>query len=129
MFSYQIAIQRYYMNIYLLFLKNATNKCIIFAWNHKEEIMEKPFVFGDATLGNNFTDREKETERLLLNFTHGVNTILISPRRWRKTSLVKKVAQLAQANERKIVYMDIFSCRTEQGMDWKHQTILVAYQS
>ena len=79
--------------------------------------MEKPFVFGVATLGNNFTDREKETERLLLNFTHGVNTILISPRRWRKTSLVKKVAQLAQANERKIVYMDIFSCRTEQGMD------------
>ena len=42
-------------------------------------IMEKPFVFGVATSGENFTDREKETERLLLNFTHGVNTILISP--------------------------------------------------
>lgn len=75
--------------------------------------MEKPFVFGVATSGNNFTDRGKETERLLLNFTHGVNTILISPRRWGKTSLVKKVAQLAQNNKRKIVYMDIFSCRTE----------------
>lgn len=47
-------------------------------------IMEKPFVFGVATSGENFTDREKETERLLLNFTHGVNTILISPRRWGK---------------------------------------------
>lgn len=76
--------------------------------------MEKPFVFGVATSGENFTDREKETERLLLNFTHGVNTILISPRRWGKTSLVKKVAQMAQTNQRKIVYMDIFSCRTEQ---------------
>lgn len=85
----------------------------IFASNREKKIMEKPFVFGVATSGNNFTDREKETERLLLNFTHGVNTILISPRRWGKTSLVKKVAQLAQNNKRKIVYMDIFSCRTE----------------
>ncbi len=75
--------------------------------------MEKPFVFGVATSGDNFTDREKETQRLLLNFAHGVNTILISPRRWGKTSLVKKVAQLAQTKTRKIVYLDIFSCRTE----------------
>ena len=34
--------------------------------------MEKPFVFGVATSGDNFTDREKETQRLLLNFAHGV---------------------------------------------------------
>lgn len=75
--------------------------------------MDKPFVFGVATSGDNFTDREQETQRLLLNFTHGVNSVLISPRRWGKTSLVKKVAQLAQTNQRKIVYLDIFSCRTE----------------
>ena len=43
--------------------------------------MEKPFFFGVATSGDNFTDREKETQRLLLNFAHGVNTVLISPRR------------------------------------------------
>ena len=88
-------------------------RSVIFALNREQKVMEKPFVFGVATSGNNFTDREKETERLLLNFTHGVNTILISPRRWGKTSLVKKVAQLAQNKERKIVYIDIFSCRTE----------------
>lgn len=46
----------------------------------------KPFIFGVATSGNHFTDREKETERLVLNFQHGVNTVLISPRRWGKTS-------------------------------------------
>ena len=81
--------------------------------SNKKISMEKPFVFGVATSGDNFTDREKETQRLPLNFTHGVNTILISPRRWGKTSLVKKVAQLAQTKTRKIVYLDIFSCRTE----------------
>ena len=41
----------------------------------------KPFIFGVATSGDNFTDRVKETERLLLNFKHVVNTVLISPRR------------------------------------------------
>lgn len=74
----------------------------------------KPFIFGVATSGDNFTDREKETERLLLNFRHGVNTILISPRRWGKTSLVQKVCRLAQSDNLKIVYLDIFSCRSDK---------------
>lgn len=74
----------------------------------------KPFIFGVATSGDNFTDREKESERLLLNFRHGVNTILISPRRWGKTSLVQKVCRLAQSDSLKVVYLDIFSCRNEK---------------
>ncbi|MBQ9072948.1 MAG: ATP-binding protein, partial [Muribaculaceae bacterium] len=74
----------------------------------------KPFTFGVATSGDNFTDRKKETERLLLNFQHGINTILISPRRWGKTSLVQKVCKLAQSDKLKIVYLDIFSCRSER---------------
>ncbi|EKE05590.1 MAG: hypothetical protein ACD_19C00200G0003 [uncultured bacterium] len=74
----------------------------------------KPFIFGVATSGDNFTDREQETVRLLSNFTHGVNTVLISPRRWGKTSLVKKVCKLAQSEKLKIVYLDIFSCRTDK---------------
>ena len=74
----------------------------------------KPFIFGVATSGDNFTDREKETERLLLNFKHGVNTIIISPRRWGKTSLVQKVCRLAQSDKLKVVYLDIFSCRSDR---------------
>lgn len=74
----------------------------------------KPFIFGIATSGDNFTDRKKETERLLLNFQHGVNTVLISPRRWGKTSLVQKVCRLAQSDKLKVVYLDIFSCRSDK---------------
>lgn len=74
----------------------------------------KPFIFGIATSGDNFTDRKKDTERLLLNFKHGVNTVLISPRRWGKTSLVQKVCHLAQSSELKVVYLDIFSCRSDK---------------
>lgn len=74
----------------------------------------KPFVFGVATSGENFTDRKKETARLLTNFQHGINTVLISPRRWGKTSLVQKVCRLAESETLKIVYLDIFSCRSDR---------------
>lgn len=74
----------------------------------------KPFTFGVATSGSNFTDRKQETERLLMNFRHGINTVLISPRRWGKTSLVQKVCHLAESDKLKIVYLDIFSCRSDR---------------
>jgi hypothetical protein len=74
----------------------------------------RPFIFGVATSGENFTDRKNETERLLMNFRHGVNTILISPRRWGKTSLVHKVRRLAESDSLKVVYMDAFSCRSDR---------------
>ena len=75
---------------------------------------DAPFLFGSATSGVNFTDRVKETERLKNNFIHGVNTILISPRRWGKTSLVKKVCDIAKTDKLRIIYIDIFSCRNEK---------------
>lgn len=75
---------------------------------------DKPFIFGIATSDENFTDRKTETARLLSNFQHGINTVLISPRRWGKTSLVQKVYRLAQSDRLKIVYLDIFSCRSDR---------------
>ena len=63
--------------------------------------------------GKNFTDRELETKRLQLNFENGMNSILISPRRIGKTSLVKKVKSLTEGKERIVVFMDIYKCRTE----------------
>ena len=73
--------------------------------------MNPPFQFGRAIADEFFTDRQQESERLLANFQNGINTILISPRRWGKTSLVKKVAKSAATNELKIIYIDIFQCR------------------
>ena len=75
--------------------------------------MNKPFVYGMSVEGENFTDRELETKRLKLNFENGVNSILISPRRMGKTSLVKKVASMIDSSQIKVVYMDIYKCRTE----------------
>ena len=76
--------------------------------------MEKVFAFGKPVNGELFTDRETETKKLLANFTHGINTFVLSPRRWGKTSLVKKVAGLAASSQLKIVYMDILHCKTKE---------------
>jgi hypothetical protein len=75
--------------------------------------MDKPFIYGMSVEGKNFTDRELETKRLQLNFENGVNSILISPRRIGKTSLVKKVKKLTESKTRIVVFMDIYKCRTE----------------
>lgn len=75
--------------------------------------MEKAFIYGMSVGGDNFTDRARETKRLKLNFENGMNTILISPRRMGKTSLVKKVMAEINAPSVKPVYMDIYDCRSE----------------
>lgn len=72
-----------------------------------------PFVFGVKADGDNFTDRKEETEILRQNFTHGINTIIVSPRRMGKTSLVGKVADLVGSHEIRIARMDAFPCRSE----------------
>ena len=75
--------------------------------------MSKPFIYGMSVEGSLFTDRELESQRLKLNFENGVNSILISPRRMGKTSLVKKVMSLVDDKRVKVVYMDIYKCRSE----------------
>ena len=74
---------------------------------------EIPFVFGVRVEGNTFTDRKEETNRLKMNFLYGVNTILISPRRMGKTSLVEKVCSLVESESLKIAKIDAFGCRSE----------------
>lgn len=77
--------------------------------------MKTPFVYGVAAEEMYFTDREKETFRLTMNFENGLNTIIISPRRWGKTSLVNKVSeQMKNHSEIRIVRMDAFSVRTPE---------------
>ncbi len=78
-----------------------------------KEMSESPFVFGVKVEGDNFTDRKAETEALLMNFTYGINTILISPRRMGKTSLVEKVCTLVDKQKTRIVHIDAFGIRGE----------------
>ena len=75
--------------------------------------MEKSFVYGIAVTDYNFTGRVEETRRLKANFEGGINSILISPRRWGKTSLVDHVCKLLKDRDIILVKLDIFGCKTE----------------
>lgn len=75
--------------------------------------LQKPFVFGQAIGENHFIGREREQKRLMANFLHGINTILMAPRRWGKTSLVKRMISEIQNDKIKIIYLDAYFCRDE----------------
>jgi len=75
--------------------------------------MEKSFVYGVAVTDYNFTGRKEETQRLKANFLGGINSILISPRRYGKTSLVDHVCRNLEGEDIIIVRLDIFGCKTE----------------
>ncbi len=79
-------------------------------------VMNAPFIFGRLATDKNFTDRKKELNHLKQNFISGINTILISPRRWGKSSLVQKSGEEVVKSEKnlKMVYMDLFNIRTEE---------------
>ena len=74
--------------------------------------MEQLFVFGKPVEGLSFTDREKESARLSANFAAGINTFIISPRRWGKTSLVKKVIAESREDGKMFVFLDVFKAKT-----------------
>jgi hypothetical protein len=76
--------------------------------------MENAFSFGFAAAGELFTDRTEDSKRLLENFRNGINTIIISPRRWGKTSLVHNASKLAQNKKLKVVNIDVFYCRSDK---------------
>ncbi|HEY6962383.1 MAG TPA: ATP-binding protein [Gaiellaceae bacterium] len=52
-----------------------------------------PFTFGDLALDDAFTNRTAELKALRSDLTNGQNVALIAPRRYGKTSLLRKAAQ------------------------------------
>ncbi len=75
-----------------------------------------PFTYGASVSGNSFTNREQELDKLKANLLGGVNTIIISPRRWGKSSLVDKAMQQISGSDPhlKLVHIDLFSASSEE---------------
>ncbi len=80
-------------------------------------IMKKsPFIYGTTVSEQAFTDRENEIRKLGDNLSGGVNTMVISPRRWGKSSLVEKVADMIRDKYPKtsVAVIDLFAVNTEE---------------
>ena len=82
--------------------------------NHFLTNMDIPFVFGKIADGKDFTNRTDDTRRLTDNFRSLISTVIISPRRWGKTSLVNHALKSLKADKDYFVCnVDMFNCRTE----------------
>ena len=76
--------------------------------------MEAPFSFGKTVTEAAFTNRSADSKRLANNLQNRINTILISPRRWGKSSLVKKVVAGMRNRSTRIIMLDLMSIRNEE---------------
>ncbi len=73
-----------------------------------------PFVFGKIVEDSNFTDRETELKKITQNMESLTNTILISPRRWGKSSLMLKAAkEMKRKKDYHVCYIDMFRIADE----------------
>lgn len=77
---------------------------------------DSPFIYGSTVSDHSFTNREADIAKLQSNLLNGINTTIISPRRWGKSSLVEKVTNSITENEKNTscVIIDLFSVSNEE---------------
>jgi hypothetical protein len=77
---------------------------------------DSPFIYGTIVSIQSFTNREAESAKLQSNLLNGINTTIISPRRWGKSSLVEKVIKEINKKDKKTktVIIDLFSVSSEE---------------
>ena len=78
--------------------------------------MKLPFQYGKLAEGFSFVNRVKEKQMLKNHLATGINTMLISPRRFGKSSLVKAaMIELEQENpDIKICFIDAYAIKSEE---------------
>ena len=74
-----------------------------------------PFQFGTLATENNFIDRVEDRKLLKQLLSSHINVMLISPRRWGKSSLVKKAMSELVVEDKnvRVCYIDAFSIGSE----------------
>src|SRR4030095_70066 len=75
-----------------------------------------PFKYGQIVDNQSFTNREHELERLLANLLQGTHTMILSPRRWGKSSLVEKTVSIINEKHKsyRTVVIDLFTVGSEK---------------
>ncbi len=75
-----------------------------------------PFIYGSTVSSKSFTNRENEIRKLTDNLLGGINTMVISPRRWGKSSLVEHVTDSIKLTHPKVkvAMIDLFTVNSEE---------------
>ncbi len=77
--------------------------------------MKTPFQYGTLATDENFVNRIEDRTQLKNYLTSHINVMLVSPRRWGKSSLVKKTMDELQKEDKniRVCYIDAFSIGSE----------------
>ncbi len=87
---------------------------------------ENPFYFGNEVYCDDFCNRVEELEELHKDVLSGQNILLYAPRRFGKTSLLKKLISSFEGNEENIViYIDLFSVSSVDEFIQKYFNLVV----
>jgi uncharacterized protein len=78
--------------------------------------MSKPFNYGKLAEVDYFTNRTKEVSWLETKINAGINCILVSPRRWGKSSLLLHTSHIMKKKNKKLVFcfIDLYNVRSEK---------------
>ena len=82
-------------------------------WHNGAGIMPlvaNPFHYGSAVRGASFADRERELQALTGFMRNGINVILLSPRRYGKSSLALRAVETLQHEKARAARADLARC-------------------
>jgi uncharacterized protein len=76
--------------------------------------LNNPFSFGGPVEGDQFTDREAELRLLVSCMRSGQNVVLLSPRRYGKTSLLGRAADKTKKQGGRVAIVNLMQCSTKR---------------
>ena len=77
---------------------------------------QNPFRFGDLALDDAFTDRDEELAELCSDMRNGQNVALVAPRRYGKTSLLRRAEQALVAEDVLVADVDLMKTPTKEKL-------------
>lgn len=89
--------------------------------------MDIPFIYGRLADKESFIDRVEDRRELKNFLRHGINVILVSPRRWGKSSLVRTSMEelMQEESKTKVCFMDASKIHTEEEFYNKFTSIVI----
>jgi hypothetical protein len=74
-------------------------------------MMANPYHYGTPVSGEQFAGREAELRAITSRMRDGINLVLLSPRRYGKTSLLGKATQTMESSGAAVVSVNVLRCR------------------
>lgn len=82
----------------------------------QRSVTPNPFHYGDLALDEAFTDRRGELDALTSDMVNGQNVAIIAPRRFGKSSLVKRAAQELLRDKVLVAEVDLMKTPTKEKL-------------